>query len=785
VNAQTLVAVLLVVPALLLAPGYFTVVTFLGARCKPVDWTFPEALFTIVGVSVFVVSVCGLLLAEFGIFSIRSLLAGVFVYTLAWEVLYTYRRVRWTAQPSAPAALLADGGENVAPVQASSLANIIGLSCLPRPRWEFESIGILSVAVLALLLFVQPFDYIIGGLDSGTYVNTGINIARTGAIISYDSAVVGLSRPEADLFFSDAHKPWVFGSRLVGFYLVDLASGAVQPQGFHLYPVWIAILYSLGGVKAGLLATPLFGLLGVLGLYFLGKRLFDSRVGILAAFFLTISVAQIYFSRTPLSEVAVQFFLLAGLYLFALAIDNYDKFFAALAGVSLGMAHLAKIELILLPFSVIGFTLLASASRRFRPEYWYVLAGYLAMLGYAVLHAAFVANVYSLEVINNTWLPMINSFLPGSVDFISKICWRQPTTVGDLVRTASLVAAPPAIGLIVWVATRLGVSRMRAVPRWASEALRLAFFASVAGLAAYAWFVRPAYPPVDPSLPQVDLAGQVNNRSSLIRLGWYISPLGVLFGVAGFAKAFLDATSSKFLFFVAVATPTTVLLLYNSFITPVHFWAERRFVYIVIPAFLLLAAYAIYGLRRSSSLAWRRDIVPVSIGIAVALTVIRPAVPFLAHVDYAGAEAQLAQVAAALPDDSVVLFDYSLEYHMFSVPLKYLYAKDVRMLPQGALSDPRLQGLLDRYEADGKRVFWITPASWPNNLPQGFSMVRTATMPINLPETPNAQDSLPGKPHLFSTTLEIYEIISNRSARTAGSPRLCYHDTVGGRQRWS
>ena len=730
---QSVINVLIIVPVILLVPGYFTLVAFLSKRQKELDWTLLEVIFTIVAISMFIVSWFALLLAEIGVFSIILVLVGIAVYVMALCVVFGRRF--WH--------------------------NAIHFSFIPRLKPGLELYGVALIALLAALLFVQPFDNIIGGLDSGTYANTGINIAQTGSIIVHDPVIKGLSEPEASLFFGGVHKPWVFGSRVVGFYLVDLVSGAVQPQGFHLFPVWIAILYSLGGVKIGLLATPLFGILGVLGLYFLGKRLFNSHVGLLASFFLAVSVGQIWFSRVPLSEIAVQFFILTGIYLFTLTVDYESRFFAVLAGLSLGMTHLTKIELILLPFSVIGFVWFAWAARKSRREYLYLLGGYLVMVAHAVLHAIFVANVYSLEVINNTWLPMVNSFVPGSVEFIRKAIWGQTAGTGDAIRFAELVVGIIVLALFCWIATRIVVPRLLAAPRMTKDFLRLAFVALVALVAAYAWFVRPIFPRLEPGLSSMQMAVQTNNRESLIRLGWYISPLGVLFGLAGLTKTVIDEVNSKILFFVVTAVPTSVLLLFNSFITPIHFWAGRRFVYIVMPAFLLLAAYALNSLRKSDIIGFRTEVIPISIAIALALTLIRPISPFLTHVEYAGASDQLAELAASFPGKSVVLFEYSLESNMFAVPLKYLYKKDVMVLDKTALSNAHLREVVNRWEGEGHRVYWIAVSKETVSPPADYRLTYLRAKSIRLPEAGGAIDTLPGKPHEFTTTLDIYEIVPN------------------------
>ena len=68
--------------------------------------------------------------------------------------------------------------------------------------------------------------------------------------------------------------------------------------------------------------SPVFGLLTVLGIYFLGKKLFSARVGLLASFFAATSVWHIMFSRIGFRAIMAPFFLTWALYLFLEALER-------------------------------------------------------------------------------------------------------------------------------------------------------------------------------------------------------------------------------------------------------------------------------------------------------------------------------------------------------------------------------------------------------------------------------------------------------------------------------
>ena len=114
----------------------------------------------------------------------------------------------------------------------------------------------------------------------------------------------------------------------MGYFVTDAEQGAVIGQFPHLYPVWIAIGYGLDGLTGARRAVGVWGILGLLAVYFVGARL----VGPLAAFagsvLLAVHVAQIWFSRYPNSELTLQALMLAGLLAYARTHFDGDRFFA-------------------------------------------------------------------------------------------------------------------------------------------------------------------------------------------------------------------------------------------------------------------------------------------------------------------------------------------------------------------------------------------------------------------------------------------------------------------------
>lgn len=130
---------------------------------------------------------------------------------------------------------------------------------------------VLPVFVIAGVVFFQPYEYIDGGWDPVSYINTGVHIARTGGVIYKDDIV----------------------DEYPGLYIKDRDKGLVAPQFFHLYPVWIAIFYKLFGLKGVFYVNPFFALLNVILLFLIGKKVMGKRYGIFSALLLSLNVIEI------------------------------------------------------------------------------------------------------------------------------------------------------------------------------------------------------------------------------------------------------------------------------------------------------------------------------------------------------------------------------------------------------------------------------------------------------------------------------------------------------------
>ena len=145
-------------------------------------------------------------------------------------------------------------------------------------------------------------------------------------------------------------KPWWFN---LSFHDHPFLNFLIQHIFFKLFGV---STYTMRALPA------LFGVLSVILIYFLGKRIFNDKLGIAASALLAVNVHHIWISRLALQESAAIFFVLLSLLIFLKALENKKYFYWF--GITAGAALLIKLH------AVIIFPLVVSYLLIFRPPAW-------------------------------------------------------------------------------------------------------------------------------------------------------------------------------------------------------------------------------------------------------------------------------------------------------------------------------------------------------------------------------------------------------------------------------
>ena len=228
---------------------------------------------------------------------------------------------------------------------------------------------------------------------------------------------------------------------------------------------------------------------------------------------LALNPLQIYFARYPTAEPLTQYFTWMGLWCFTSFVTYrpHRPLWGVAAGLALGQVFLARIDalpMLLLPGAWFCYLFV---SRRWRWDEAWFWGSYAAVTLLAFFHGFW----YSLPYTFNSY----------SVVFALAPRYFWLAAIGVIL----------VIGSTFWLRKRLtrgvtGVQRL-----FMGRPVRVTAVALLALLAIYGYFIRPqlgAPALVDYWYAQVQIP--ISDHENLVRLGWYLTPLGIVLATAGF-----------------------------------------------------------------------------------------------------------------------------------------------------------------------------------------------------------------------------------------------------------
>ncbi|HEY3078971.1 MAG TPA: hypothetical protein VGM69_03600 [Chloroflexota bacterium] len=603
-----------------------------------------------------------------------------------------------------------------------------------RPR-PVELAGVLALLLLGLAILARPHEYVLGGLDPGVYVNTGALIAESGGLFWRDATLAELPAEAQLALFREPAGPFVQGSRLVGFYLVDLPSGRSVPHGMHLFPAGLGLAYALGGLGLALYVPSLLAGLAVGGVALLARRLAGGWAGLLAGLLILLNPAETWFGRYPAAETAEQGFFFVGLVALGLALTARSAPLALFAGAMLGLVHLAKIETIALPLAlglIFGWLWLTERLDRLHLPF---ALGYASVLLHAALHAGLISTHYAFSIYGR-YLPPLPLLL---------LC----------LALAAAVAA----------AARLRPEPLRALARWAEARSAGLWWALALGtglLVVYAWLVRP-----------LDLSGEVaaapealrflvrNRLEALPRLGWYLPSLVLVATLAGFLTAARRRLPSPTALLLVALAFESLVVLYDPRIHAEYPWAARRWIGLLIPGALVLAAAFVAWLPRliarstgAPTLATRA--LAGAVGAAMLVFSALASAPLLAHREDAGSAALVGQIAGRVDPNGVVMLDDDLVGWRFSAPLQFLGGR-AAFVPFGEASrDDRAAAALAVWQELGRPLYWLRLGDAAPFERWGRHWTPLQTWRTLLPEVVQTTERPPRDVQFFAVPITLY-----------------------------
>ena len=412
---------------------------------------------------------------------------------------------------------------------------------------------LLFILIMAGIFFLRPTEYIFGGWDPGVYINTAVHIARTGAIVIDDPHPEYCS-PGEWAAYSQRHSSGYL-EKYPGFRRTGMDGDRLLPQFYHLFPVLLAISYFPAGMGSIFYLTPILGLLSLLAIYLAVSELMDRKVALLSVFLLAVNMAEIWQARSPVTEILSQFLLFSGLFLLARFLKKGEDYPGWLAGTVFGILILSRISalLIFLPLAIFFYCGWFISYRK--KDLTFILP-LLALTAYSLLSGIFFGGHYIKSAFDN--------FLgAGSI-------WLLLLPVG------------------VAVGGRMTPTRNRAILRrlFNRQGLRWAACAIIIALVCFGYFIRPH----DPSLSA--------DRTNLIELGWLLTIPGLVLSLVGICLLILKNRRDSVWVFLLITMTFAVVFLCRQLIHPYYMWAARRYMVVVVPGFLICAAWFIARLGR-------------------------------------------------------------------------------------------------------------------------------------------------------------------------------------------
>jgi 4-amino-4-deoxy-L-arabinose transferase-like glycosyltransferase len=616
------------------------------------------------------------------------------------------------------------------------------------------------ILVVAALLFSRPAELIVGGEDPGVYINTGIHIARTGGLVIEDetmSAVPAeISRgrlyvlPESYLRFVD-------GSLFPGIYVIDAQAGRMVSQFFHLFPTAVAVLYGLGGLPLTLYTTPLFALASVFMLYLLGCQLADNSVGLFAAGFLGLNISQIWFARLPFSDVVLQFWLVSGLWTLSTLIDREQHgtrqvgLLAVVSGACFGMAHLTKLDSYVVPVIVGGYMGVMWFLGRFGRSQRLLFGTYLLLATHAMIHAT-VFSAYYVYVMFSQFTPLLTFAAVGTV-----------LGVGVLVVASRY-------------RSRL-VKRLRSSSHYQAQ-VRTVFVAVVLLASLHLYFVRPMLADLgELTTQQIGDRGQIIQALSALaiepeehlhggqptrtfveeglpRMGWYLTPLGVWLGIAGFLLWVLARPDAKALPFLGTALIYSGIVFYKGAIRSDFYWAFKRYVPFVVPAFILLIGYVLWQLGRVEA-RHPIKILPIVLTAFLVVSFTVEDLNVLGDVEYEGAIEEITELNAVFPSGAVILYQTSPSVGGVGTPLRFIFGRTIYPVPVQQIESIPMQRIIKGWLDAGTPVYWVTPTG--KEIETYGTLNKVAEQELTWRTRAISWEQLPKRRPQFRVLLQIFE----------------------------
>lgn len=663
-------------------PGYAILKIF--AKSSKTNFSIFDILIIPINVSIIITTLIGLFLAENFKFSIYFLIIINAIIFIIFSIISKLKKC-----PSL------------------NYHNIPKLECL---------FLILAIIFLTFIGRVYHSEDILGRRDPGVYINSGINLAKTGSIRIKDELISKYGFENTDIFLID-HGNALDGKprweRFEGFYVYN-QGGTIVPQFFHTYQVWIAIFYSLWGIYGTLFLNTFFSILSLLSIFYFVKNVLGLPSAIFSTLILITNAIQLWFARLPSNEMFLQYLFFTGLYLYNLSSNEDKKYLLLFSSISFGAGFLIKTSSWLcLPVLIFFFFLefIKGKNKKYAFSSFLMILFFFALsLIYAIIYTDFY--IYGL--------------------YKHFIRLRYPLTI---IQTLLLLIAV-IVDTIIFTFILYKLKILKALEL---KSVKILIIAILILSLIIIYFIQ---------MRRIETTNIWSESSNLVQIGWYFSIPGLILILWGLSQMIYKKNGYGYTLFLLIFFSSSLFLI-RKHIANDHIWATRRWASIIVPSFAIFIGYSLgllFEKRNSKGVSqYAHTIGSIFLLILLLTLTIIPTRHIIFHREYHGVIKFLNKLEKRIEKGSYILCDQMHLLYMFALPMNY-YKEYTAILLEHQTEPYQNYKLIENIEnwlKEKKNIYLISTFDIPTIQADVWTLTKKDFIDINLPVLEQALNKFP------------------------------------------
>jgi hypothetical protein len=480
--------------------------------------------------------------------------------------------------------------------------------------------------------------------------------------------------------------------------------------------------------------------------------------------------------------------------------------FPLLGGAAFAEIFLTRADAVLLLAPLGIYALLVVLARKWRREHWAFFLSFGIIFAHAVVHTwlfspDYVYFQYShfLRMKNLDKLLPGGTGLPSAQDVFHNPTWLLPLLAVGLAGLVALLVVDRIVqaGLRrwgAWLCPRVG--RFSVPLRWIGVAVIVLVFV-------FTYFVAP-----HPQTWYAYVGGEtpLERSANLIKLGWYLSPIGLTLAVIGAAAVIRSELNRHNAFFFGTGLLFSVFYLEELYSNPHYIYTMRHYIPLVIPFLVLLAAYALRFLWRAGS-AHQAGVLPLfarvtaagalglwlmynlyamglidasrAAGVALRLpllgvtTRLGPlrldpiADSIVGMQELGGALDQIQALANQIDPNAVIIFSNNRdEPALIATPLHFLFNRDALVARFNQPNGEKIATMIDNWRAQGREVILAYGTNGGKMAVPGYSLALLGHFALDVQQWAFAYQYMPRAAWHVNLNYALYRAVPSGAAAT-------------------